>query len=319
MEEAAKARTVVLGKRQYAMGSPELGELRDSSSLPVSELRARLREDGYIFLRGLLPREAVLAARLEILKHLQGQGLLKEGAALEEGAIGAAHASDQGRLTGAEALAETAAVRALLQHERLRHFFSELFGKAAVTYDNKWLRAVRTGESSGFHMDTVYMGGNRAPNLLTCWLPLMPVPLEMGGLAVCRGSSSEAGFARMRETYGRLDLDEGDVGGTGWITEDAAEVSRFGGRWETADFEAGDAVVFTMHTVHGSAVNCSERWRISYDVRWQPEDEPLDERWMRDGEGRIPGLESRWVRSRNDPAEFPRSMDQAMKDWGLAA
>ena len=33
------------------------------------------------------------------------------------------------------------------------------------------------------------------------------------------------GFQRFRETYGKLDLDEADIGGTGWYTEDPQEVS----------------------------------------------------------------------------------------------
>ena len=49
-----------------------IGELRDSASLleqPVS-LRARLAEDGYLFLRGVLDRDAVMAARQEVLARL---------------------------------------------------------------------------------------------------------------------------------------------------------------------------------------------------------------------------------------------------------
>lgn len=300
------------------MDTPQLGRLRDSSGLAPTELRARLKEDGYIFVRGLLPPEPVRAAKLSILEHLRDQGLLAEGAELEEGIIGAIHSSDQGRLRGAEQLSAATPVQALLTHEALRGFFCELFGRPALTYDYKWLRAVRRGESSGFHMDTVYMGSLETENLLTCWIPLMSVPLELGGLAVCRGSSSDPGFARVRETYGRLDLDRDDVGGTGWFSEDPEEAGRFGGRWETSDFKPGDIVVFTMHTMHGSCVNRTDRWRLSFDVRWQPADEPVDSRWMKDGDGQIPGLKSRWQLHRSDPKEYPRTMEMAKKDWGLS-
>ena len=32
------------------------------------------------------------------------------------------------------------------------------------------------------------------------------------------------GFEQFRQTYGKLDLDEADIGGTGWFTEDPDEV-----------------------------------------------------------------------------------------------
>ncbi|CAE8680499.1 unnamed protein product [Polarella glacialis] len=230
----------------------------------------------------------------------------------------AAGDSDQGRLRGTEALCQQPEIKACLEHEALRRFFGDLFGRRAVTYDFKWLRAVRRGQSSGFHMDTVYMGNCAAPNLLTCWIPLMAVPLELGGLTVCRGSCSLPTFAPVRESYGRLDLDSGDVGGTGWFSEDPEEVAHFGGQWQTADFAPGDVVVFNMHTMHGSSVNQTSRWRLSFDVRWQPEDEPLDSRWMRrSADGVIPGDTSRWALHRDDPVEFPRTMNMAKRDWGL--
>ncbi|KAI8488169.1 hypothetical protein Bbelb_340180 [Branchiostoma belcheri] len=44
--------------------------------------------------------------------------------------------------------------------------------------------------------------------------------------------------------------------GTGFFTEDPDEITqRFGGQWKSADFQAGDALIFTMRTVHMSTVN----------------------------------------------------------------
>lgn len=41
----------------------------------------------------------------------------------------------------------------------------------------------------------------------------------------CSWELLPTGFQRFRETYGKLDLDEADIGGTGWYTEDPQEVS----------------------------------------------------------------------------------------------
>ena len=34
--------------------------------------------------------------------------------------------------------------------------------------------------------------------------------------------------------------------GTGWFTEDPKEILSFGGQWKTSDFQAGDALIFSL-------------------------------------------------------------------------
>ena len=55
------------------------GELRDSSYLLPSHcaaLNERLQEDGYLFLRGFLKREDVMAARRVIVERIAAEGVL---------------------------------------------------------------------------------------------------------------------------------------------------------------------------------------------------------------------------------------------------
>jgi len=54
---------------------------------------------------------------------------------------------------------------------------------------------------------------------------------------------------------------------------------KLGGRWLTAEYEPGDLLIFTRQTVHASLDNQTERVRISVDTRYQPANEPSDERW----------------------------------------
>jgi hypothetical protein len=57
--------------------------------------------------------------------------------------------------------------------------------------------------------------------------------------------------------------------------------NKFGGRWLTTEFEAGDFLTFGMFVVHASLDNRSEnRLRISSDARFQRASEPIDERWV---------------------------------------
>jgi hypothetical protein len=66
----------------------------------------------------------------------------------------------------------------------------------------------------------------------------------------------------------------------GWLTKDPVSLrEKLGGRWLTADYRAGDILIFTMHTIHASLDNQSNRIRLSADFRYQPADEPMDERF----------------------------------------
>jgi hypothetical protein len=67
------------------------------------------------------------------------------------------------------------------------------------------------------------------------------------------------------------------------LAQDALTLARERGtRLMTRNFEAGDVVIFGMYILHGSLENHSplQRVRLSCDVRWQPADLPLDERYF---------------------------------------
>jgi phytanoyl-CoA hydroxylase len=84
-------------------------------TLPMEELRKRYEEDGYLFLKQILPRADVLEARDQYFSFLQSTGVLKPGTAPVEGifdpakshleypGIGAAHASGNGKPGGEKA------------------------------------------------------------------------------------------------------------------------------------------------------------------------------------------------------------------------
>jgi len=327
-----EAPSAKLGNREYKLGSPELGQLLDSSSVIrsceqhawVSRLRERLRDDGYLYLRGLLPLEAVGAARRCMLMHLKQLGLLQPGSRIEEGRVAGTgagssqthRASDSGEDSDAEDVSQREEVLNLLSHPALLAFLEALYNRPPAVVSQPNFRAVKPGQSTGFHVDSVYMGKRMGSEVLTCWMPVMDIPANLGGLAVLRGSNSLPGLAHVRATYGKLDLDEGDIGGSGWFTEDPAEVARFDGRWETSEYSPGDVVIFTMHTFHGSTVNRTDRWRLSFDIRFRPlsiGSEDCEEEWENTS---VPN-EGRWSQHRHNPAIFPRTMEMAKEDWGL--
>ena len=125
-------------------------------------------------------------------------------------------------------------------------------------------------------------------------------------------------LSRVRDTYCRLDMDKDDVGGTGWFTEDPEELLQYGTdlAWHTAEYRPGDVVIFGLHTMHGSSVNLTDEWRVSCDVRWQPREEAVDPRWVRDGvTGVVQGHTK--FNKRHDKSFYPVTMEEAKKGWGL--
>ena len=297
------------------MGSAEMGELRDCNPLlgDGAALRDRLAEDGYLLVRGLLPREKVLAARRQVMAHLAEQGLTAPGTDPMGGF--AAPGSPGLYMGGKKAVTHTPEVLAVLESSELFEFYAALFDEAVATFGFKWLRAVGHGDFTGIHYDTVYMGRGSG-RLRTCWVPFGDVPMAQGTLAICAGSHRAESFQPLRETYGKMDVDRDQVKGDktiGWFSNDPLEIlEKFGGQWQTTDFRAGDIITFGMHTLHASTNNSSDRLRLSCDVRFQPAADTMDPRWI--GEQPVGNPEGLARQAGDLPAV---SMAQARKEWGV--
>lgn len=268
----------------------ELGELRDANGLlgDMEALRARMREDGYLLLRGFHPRRKVMEARERILSEMKKRG------------VGA------GQHRVMKDIAAASEVMAVLESPRLFDFFEGYFGEPSLTFSEKWLRAVENGKYTGLHYDRVYMGRGSS-NLHTVWTPFGDTPMELGTLAICVGSHTEK-FRKLIETYGQSDVDRDRIAGGGWFSHDPREVSeKFGGEWKTTNFQAGDIMIITMLTMHCSTQNVTDRIRLSCDIRFQPASEPADERWYGpQATGHV------------DFGKEPlKSLQEAKTEWGL--
>ncbi len=172
--------------RPRTLSAPnDIGRMQDSTELlrrdDFAALRTRLQQDGYLLIRGLLPRSAVAMAREACTTFLSEEGLLRsdaprDDAAVRPGGSGVLLAKYQ------DTLVSLPEIRSVL--ESPRPFFDSLFGEPSDTFPYKWLRAVATGEFTGAHIDSVYMGrGSR--RLTTCWIPFGDISVEQGTLLVC--------------------------------------------------------------------------------------------------------------------------------------
>ena len=267
--------------------SPDkFGELTDSNDIldDPEALQDRMREEGYLLLRGILNKDVVMGARREIFDKLASIAEIDSRYSVIEGI--SSGKSERGRtdirrfnrdIRNGEAL------RDLVHRGDVIHFYEKFFGDAVRSFDYIWLRTVQPGGATGCHYDWVYMGrGTR--NLYTTWIPIGDVPRIEGSLMVLENSHK---LEDLINTYGAMDVDR-DVDGPyagGWFGKNPVTVQQqLGGRWLTTDFEVGDMLVFTMHTMHCSLDNCSpeNRIRLTSDTRYQLASEPVDERWIGD-------------------------------------
>jgi ectoine hydroxylase-related dioxygenase (phytanoyl-CoA dioxygenase family) len=298
-----------IGSRTVAYPSAELGELarfagdrRDGRAL-----RETLACDGYLFLREAIPAPIAAAAGAVVADALQAAGALAGDE--DPRALRAGDASRRPNLDRDRGLTHHPALDAAVAGPELASLLTALLGETALAQDHRFLRAVAPGEATGAHLDAVYFGRGPIASLRTCWLALSDSPIEQGPLTVLAGSHREAAYAPIRERYGSLDADRDRLGDAGWLSREPLQVSsRLGGRWLTADMRAGDAVIFGMHLLHASLMNLSDRYRISCDLRWQPERLLGDPRWTAPG---APGHD-RW----HEPSE-DRPMSAVLADLGL--
>ncbi len=252
-------------------------DLRESNDIlhDGAALRARLNEDGYLLIRQLRPPDAVLAARRQILEKLQQRGLLDPGSELMEGRVNPSAAITP--TTGTrehEIFRALAAVRDLPRMPEAIGFFSDLLGGPAAPFDYQWVRIAMPGSESAIHSDVVFMGRG-THNLYTCWTPVGDVTLDMGPVVLCLGTQRSEAL----QPYWASDVDRDLI--EGWLSKDPVEIAdRFGGRWATTNFQAGDVLIFSIRILHASLTNTSDKVRLSTDTRYQLASEPFDERWV---------------------------------------
>ena len=279
--------------RRLDTADDTFGWLRTSDDVAgePAALRERLAQDGYLYVAGLLDREAVQAARSELLGVVAAHG----AAALRQ-----------------DYPMSSEAMRGVLQGEQMLGFFAALLGGAVRSYDFIWLRSQPTSHGVDPHCDLVFMGRG-TPDVLTCWTPFGDIPLRGGGLMLLE-DTHRSSPVRLAD-YLRQDVDtycengpNADAVRTGamhwehwqqpgpgkaWggeITRDAHALrEQWGGRWLTApEYRMGDVLVFTMTTVHAGTDNETGSLRLSTDSRYQRADAAIDDRWIRGAHGEAP-------------------------------
>jgi phytanoyl-CoA hydroxylase len=183
-----------------------VGYLRTTpKETPIDEVRQRLQEDGYVLLKGILPRQDVLTAREAYFKHLAPSGVLKPDTAAVEGifddakdklhypGIGAGVLDRRDNPSNPTARFIDLAISAhdepwykqdLCRHPDLIGFISRLtgWGENTLALQRTLLRNNTPGNKAiGVHYDQIFLR-HGDDTVLTAWVPVGDVQLNGGGL-----------------------------------------------------------------------------------------------------------------------------------------
>jgi hypothetical protein len=221
---------------------------------PAALARA-MRDDGFLFFKGLFPREAVLGLRKAILDICSKMDWLKPGTDPMLGLCGHAPVAESGpdwarfyeqvqRLERFHRLAYDHAPKSVLD---------ALFEEECFCLPAKIARLAFPGQEDKAvfaHQDYVYVQGS--VDTVTCWVALGDLPGELGGLIVKPGSH-KGGVQIPKKGQ--------DGGHVFWSDPELP--------WYGTDYQAGDAVIFHSLTLHAGRPNTSiDRLRLSMDFRY---------------------------------------------------
>ncbi len=229
-------------------------------------LAANLDRDGYIFLRGVLPRDEIMAIRRELLGLAAKGGWLKSGEPLESGTANldkACKDPEPRYLEFFKPMWKLESLHRMKQHPNIIALFERIFGEPVLAHPMFVLRNIFPQTQSfdfttGSHQDKIHIGGGQS---FACWMPLGDCPTSKGGLIMAEGSHKR----------GVLDFELAQGAGGIEVSE------KFEDKWVGGDFAAGDVVIFSDTTVHKALPNKSGELRQSFDARYQRLSDPVAE------------------------------------------
>jgi len=273
----------------------QLGRLESTlPSLPIATLREKLYADGYLWLRGFFTRAEVLAMRRRFFERMQTTGILAENVNPELGIFSGKKTATQQSNQFLMEFIRTAAYESFCLQPRLWGFYEQLLGDDVFLHKRKIVRhkIPLDPRCTDAHYDLIYLRGG-ADSVLSSWIPLGDIPLEMGGLVYLEKSDPIGRQLEDEYIAKSIDLSPQErisaynkySSSTGGIEQNLSVlVERYNSRWLVADYEAGDMVIHTGYMIHAATQNNSPEnfMRLSTDIRYQRIHEQIDQRWQND-------------------------------------
>ena len=241
-------------------------------------MRRQLAHDGYLFFRDVLPVPEILAARAEVFERLAevGEIQLPASTGIFTGSSNRRElCPDLGHFW--QSVSEGPALRLASHGRQLTRIVSAVLGEPAHAHDYLFLRPAVPGRSTHLHYDHPFFARG-SDRIHTAWTPLGNIPLDQGPLMIVEGSNQ---FQDLISQAQAVDYTSSSTPLVQLMEDPAALARQRGSRLLTADFRAGDLILFSMTLLHGSLDNQSTtgQTRLSCDVRWQPATDPIDSRY----------------------------------------
>jgi ectoine hydroxylase-related dioxygenase (phytanoyl-CoA dioxygenase family) len=241
----------------------------DGQSDSPADVQQFLQEHGYIVFRQGLDRASIMSARKEVLSRLNEVGEIAEPV-IEGRATGQSRRPDPTEDRGKfwKSVNCGHALREVTHGRPTYDIVAKVFGEAARGHDLMYLRPMPPGGVTPLHYDYPFFAGDSL-RIHTVWIPIGDVPLCDGPLVIVENSFQ---FNDLLDAIRAIDFSDNR-------SNDAVQAAAYDApnalhpidlaeqrsvRLLSTDFEAGDVVVFSGFTLHGSLDNnrtdlCSAR------------------------------------------------------------
>lgn len=225
-------------------------------------LRERLNADGYLFFKGLGPKNKLQAARRDVAALLADAGWIDPADPIAARWTGAGPYTEgeQPYMDVYRKIIHLESFKAVPEDDVFLSLINRIVGGEAMLHRLRIGRITfpsNTGQTTAAHQDFHYIRGT--PQTYTVWQPLGECPIDLGPLAVLPASHT-SGFLEHREDKSKKYASMG-------LTDD--QLPRHD-RWLSNDFELGDFVLFHSYTIHKALANVTpDRLRLSTDNRFQ--------------------------------------------------
>ncbi|KAM5378593.1 hypothetical protein ACJZ2D_004392 [Fusarium nematophilum] len=245
-------------------------------SEPLEKLRSRYNQDGYLFVKGLLPRNDVLKCREAYFSFLSPTKVLKPGTGPVDGIYDEMNnPADYPNLgTGKPPDRDTAALFLQLaekahtekwyldfsRHAALQQFVEKLtgWGDDTLLLPRSLLRNnTPVNKAIGVHYDQIFLRYGD-PSAVTAWIPIGDISEQGGSLIYLEesdalGKEIEVEFTERAKQSGLSDEEQhnpfnANMMSNGFLADGPLHFGReHGRRWLVTAYEAGDVVFHKPH------------------------------------------------------------------------
>jgi hypothetical protein len=248
-------------------------------------MQRRYKEDGYLLVKNVLPREDVLRVRQEYFKKLVPTGCLAPNTNPVEGifdmtqnrfnfpGVGAGppdmtgsdpEIAKQFNDLALEAHHEDWYNEDLCHHPAIQEFVAKLmgWGENTLSLRRTLLRNnMPQNTAIGVHYDQIFLRHGE-DTFVTAWVPIGDISIEGGGLIYLEkghdiGEQTEREFMERAKAAGMTDQEMKDAYNTNMMSGGLLDVGplryakKYGRRWLLTPYEAGDVVFHNPYAVSG--------------------------------------------------------------------